>query len=119
MRGFLALVARRKMPSMTNEKQFQRVAAVADVPAQGGLAVTLGELELALFNLAGTIYAIHDYCPHRGASLAQGFLSGTRVLCPWHLFDFDLQTGACGSTPGLKVGTYPVKVESGEVYVLV
>jgi nitrite reductase (NADH) small subunit len=104
---------------MTNEMQFHRVAQVADIPPQTGLAVSIGNLEIALFNLAGTFYAINDQCPHRGASLADGFVEAGRVLCPWHLFDFDLQTGACGTVPTLQVCTYPVKVESCEIYVLV
>jgi NAD(P)H-dependent nitrite reductase small subunit len=104
---------------MANEKQFHRIAAVADVPPQTGKTVLVKSLEIALFNLDGVFYAIHDFCPHRGASLATGFLEGQRVLCPAHLFDFDLQTGACGSMPNLRVCTYEVKVEGDEVFVLV
>ena len=104
---------------MSSEKQFYRVATVADVPSQSGKTVRVGDQEIALFNLGGTFYAINDLCPHRGASLGEGLLDGGRVLCPWHCFDFDLQTGQCGIVTELKVSTYEIKVEGEEIFVLV
>lgn len=104
---------------MADEKQFYRVATTADIPPRTGKTVSAGKQVIALFNLDGTFYAVNDLCPHRGASLGEGFLDGGRVLCPWHCFDFDLRTGRCGIVPELKVSTYEVKVEDGEIFILV
>ncbi|MBI1760207.1 MAG: nitrite reductase (NAD(P)H) small subunit [Acidobacteria bacterium] len=104
---------------MPDEKRFHRVATRAEITPQTGLRVQVGTHEIAIFNRAGTLYALDNHCPHRGASLAEGFVDGGRVLCPLHLFDFDLQTGMCGAVGELKVMTYEVKVESDEVFVLV
>jgi nitrite reductase (NADH) small subunit len=104
---------------MVGEKQFYRVASVTDIPPQTGKTVRAGDQEIALFNLDGKFYAVNDLCPHRGASLGDGFLDSGRVLCPWHCFDFNLQTGRCGIVPELKVSTYEVKVENGEIFVMV
>lgn len=101
-----------------NEKQFHRVAAVTEIPPQTGKTVSIGAQDIAVFNLDGTFFAINDCCPHRGASLSMGFIEGQRVLCPWHLFDFALPTGACGTMPHLRVCTYEVKVEGEAIYVL-
>ena len=105
------------MDTMKQEGQFQRVALLSEVPPQTGKSVTIQQKKLALFNLAGIFYAVDDYCPHRGASLGAGFLAGQRVLCPLHLFDFDLLTGACGTMPHLCVRTYEVKIEGEEIFV--
>ena len=110
---------RHNQPRMPDEKQFHRVANVSDIPPQAAKTVQIGTHEIALFNRAGTFYALDNRCPHRGASLAEGFVDGRRVLCPLHLFDFDLLTGKCGAVGELKVATHDVQVEGDEVFVLI
>jgi nitrite reductase/ring-hydroxylating ferredoxin subunit len=103
---------------MTHERQFHYVASRAEIPAQSGKTFGIGERKLALFNLAGKFYALGDLCPHRGASLGEGFLADEKVLCPWHCFDFNLQTGECGTVPALRAETYEVKLDGDDIYVL-
>jgi len=57
--------------------------------------VMLGEELVLLRNTDGSIAALSDVCPHRGASLSSGncFYRGT-VTCPYHGATFDGQ-GAC------------------------
>lgn len=58
----------------------------------------------------GSLRALRDVCPHRGARLSNGKLArqvvgeapGARrltetevVLCPWHGFEFDVDGGRC------------------------
>ncbi|MCB1691155.1 MAG: aromatic ring-hydroxylating dioxygenase subunit alpha [Pseudomonadales bacterium] len=38
------------------------------------------------------------YCPHRGASLAQGKVRGDEIECPWHGFRFN-SDGRCTAAP--------------------
>ena len=45
---------------------------------------------LALFNVAGQIYAIDDSCPHQGSSLCGGRLEGRVIQCCAHGLRFDL-----------------------------
>ena len=106
---------------MTDEPQFYRVASIAEIPSRTGRTFQIGKQDIALFNVDGEFRAVNDFCPHRGASLGEGFLdpSGTRVLCPWHLFDFCLLTGESETAPGMKVSTYEVKVEGEDIFVRV
>ena len=106
---------------MTDEPQFHRAASIKEIPLRMGKTVQAGEQNIALFNVDGTFRAVNDFCPHRGASLGEGFLdpSGTKVLCPFHLFDFCLLTGASETAPDMKISTYEVKVEGDEVFVKV
>jgi nitrite reductase/ring-hydroxylating ferredoxin subunit len=100
------------------EKQFRKVAQVGEIAAGEGKVVEVAKTDIAVFNFGGVFYATSDPCPHRGASLADGFLEAGKVFCPWHCFDFNLKTGECGMVPSLRVQTYEVKVEGDEVFVL-
>jgi nitrite reductase (NADH) small subunit/3-phenylpropionate/trans-cinnamate dioxygenase ferredoxin subunit len=63
-----------------------------------GAVVQVEDHELAVFPLASAASgycAVLNSCPHAGASLAEGHVSGDEVTCPWHGWRFDLATGAC------------------------
>ena len=53
------------------------------------------------------------------ARSGQGALDGQAVLCPWHAWSWDVTTGENTANPELKIPTYPVKVEDGQVLVQV
>jgi nitrite reductase (NADH) small subunit len=96
---------------------FVKVAAVADVPAGTGKVIETGGKQIALFNVEGTFYAIDNTCKHRGGPLGEGELDGTTVVCPWHGWEYDVTSGANIDDPGVKLGCYPAKVESGDVLI--
>jgi nitrite reductase (NADH) small subunit len=97
---------------------FVKVAAVQDVPPGTAKQAKVGGKTLALFNVAGTFYAIDDTCPHRGAPLSEGAVEGHEVTCPWHAANFDVTSGAHLSPPARKdVACYKVQVIGDEVQV--
>jgi NAD(P)H-dependent nitrite reductase small subunit len=102
----------------SGEKQYHRVAHASEIVQGTGKLCEVAEQTIAVFHFGGAFYATSDRCPHRGASLADGFLEAGKVFCPWHCFDFNLATGACEMVPSLQVQTYEVKIEDGEVFVL-
>lgn len=57
-------------------------------------------------------------CPHNRGPLEQGWVrddpAAPVVVCPWHWYRFDLDTGECDSSPQHVLGVYPV-VEVGGV----
>lgn len=94
-----------------------RVATVDEVPPGQGRAFEVAGRTLALFNVAGTWYAIDNGCLHRGGPLAEGTLQGTVVTCPWHAWRWDVTTGANVNNPALAAACFPVRVEGGSVFV--
>ena len=48
--------------------------------------------------------------PPKDGPLAEGWLEGDAVVCPWHGFDFDLKSGQCRVDEGLSIFVYPVRV---------
>jgi nitrite reductase/ring-hydroxylating ferredoxin subunit len=90
------------------------VGRAGDVPDGRGATVELeGGKELALYNVGGRFYAVENFCPHKGAPLADGQLCGHTVECLWHGWRFDVRDGTCLSRPGDAVETYEVFVEDG------
>jgi nitrite reductase/ring-hydroxylating ferredoxin subunit len=83
-------------------------------PGQIGLVEVDGE-PVAVYNVAGTLYATHNVCTHAGAPLNEGELDGTQVICPWHGSCFDVTSGAVTCDPAEEpLRTYHVTVQ-GEI----
>jgi nitrite reductase (NADH) small subunit len=99
--------------------EFVTVANVGDIPSGEGRAFTVQSRRIAVFLKDGSYFAINDFCPHMGASLAEGYLDEQGVLCPWHAWKFCVQTGSWLDNPKSKVATdtYPVRVEGTEIQV--
>jgi nitrite reductase/ring-hydroxylating ferredoxin subunit len=97
-----------------------------------------GRAGIGVFNVNGTFHALRNLCPHKAGPLCTGRVSGRVVAdapptaadthldlvrdgeiirCPWHLWEFDLLTGGCLVDPKVRVKTYPVRIEDGEVIV--
>ncbi|MBM4422826.1 MAG: non-heme iron oxygenase ferredoxin subunit [Chloroflexi bacterium] len=74
---------------------------------------------IAVFNIAGTLYAIADVCSHDDGPVAEGELvNGHEIECPRHGARFDVRTGGVLSFPAIvDIPAYPVKVENGEILV--
>jgi 3-phenylpropionate/trans-cinnamate dioxygenase ferredoxin component len=72
------------------------------------------DLEIGVFNCAGTLYAIEDRCSHDNGPLAEGEFDQEEctVECPRHGSVFDLKTGKPMSLPAyVPVDTFPVIIE--------
>ena len=86
---------------------------------------------IGVFNVHGTYYALRNSCPHQGAPLCLGAITGmtmpgkpgeyvwTRegeiLRCPWHGWEFDVTSGRSVCNPHrTRVKTYEVTVEEDE-----
>ena len=111
-----------------NTPRWIRIAPTQSIPPREGRAVTIGDVEIALFNLgpstalgAGDHFLATDNgCPHKGGPLCDGIVTGTSVVCPLHAWKVDLETGQVERpTQGKEhcVATYPTRVEDGIVWI--
>lgn len=108
----------------TNSDQLMKSAKaidagrVEDLPHGSSKTIELPEgRELALYNVNGEFYATENFCPHKGAPLADGTLCEHIIECDWHGWQFDVRTGEC-LTVVEKVKTYEVVIEGGLIKVL-
>lgn len=107
------------------------VGALADLEREGRLIARVGRRELGVLEADGRLHALRNRCPHHGGPLCLGTVreretglpgryepSGQTVLrCPWHGWEFDLESGRCLDDPAMRVAVYGVRVEDGRVLV--
>jgi nitrite reductase (NADH) small subunit len=108
------------------------VGAVEELRREGCRIVHVDGRRVGVISVGEEFFAVSDRCPHMGASMCTGSLSGTLVAagpqelvyglddgvlrCPWHGWEFDLRSGRSLLEParvGLK--TYRVTEQHGEV----
>lgn len=94
-----------------------RIASVRECPPGCSCELLAADRIVALFNVDGEFYALDGICPHQGGPLGKGTLAGCVVTCPWHGWQFDVQTGQHQSTASLSHPKFPVRVEGDDVFV--
>ncbi len=78
------------------------------------------DLEIGVFNCAGTVYAIEDRCSHDNGPLVEGDLDqeACTIECPRHGSLFDLKTGRPKTLPAyVPVETFPVIIDENTIKV--
>jgi nitrite reductase/ring-hydroxylating ferredoxin subunit len=113
------------------------VGPASEIPPGGRTIVyPHGGTGIGVFNVDGNFYAVKNTCPHMGAPLCVGRLTGTTIplrtpdgqvgmewvrdgeilRCPWHHWEFDIATGKTLFPSRQRVATYKVALEpNGEV----
>ncbi|HWW60802.1 MAG TPA: Rieske 2Fe-2S domain-containing protein [Thermoanaerobaculia bacterium] len=99
--------------------RFVEIAKIADVPVGRAKAITLDGRTIALYHTTDGFFATDNTCPHRGGPLAEGDLMGNEIVCPWHLWGFDVASGACVGNPEIAIATHEVRVDEDRVLVSV
>ena len=98
------------------------VATISDeeLPEKQLKVVTARDVEVLLYRVDGSIYALADRCGHLGGPLHEGHLHEEECLvsCPWHHSTFSLVDGSIdrgpASAPQLR---YEARVQDGVVEV--
>lgn len=82
--------------------------------------VIVGETDVLLVRHRDQFFALHAYCSHYGAPLADGALSDGRIVCPWHHACYDASSGDQLEPPGLDaLESYHVTLEGDDIVVRV
>jgi nitrite reductase (NADH) small subunit len=103
------------------------VCKVSEFPQGSCKLVTIGRMEIGVFYVEGGYYAYRNICPHAGAPVCRGKITGTTLAsnvyeyaygrdgcilrCPWHGWEFDLKTGAHLVDTGTRLKNFPVVVK--------
>jgi len=94
-----------------------KVAKVSDIPNKEARTYPVGDRMIAIFNQDGIFHAMDDFCPHMGASLAEGWIEDGTIACPWHAWRFSLKDGCWLDNPKIQIDLFRVFVEEDDVVV--
>jgi nitrite reductase/ring-hydroxylating ferredoxin subunit len=120
---------------MSAEQKRHRICAVEDVDPGERVIKTVSDREIGVFNVDGEFHAVANYCVHAGGPICEGRLSGMvtgnagewerdwecdgEILsCPWHGWEFDIDSGEFLADSRYQLITYETEIESGTVYVV-
>lgn len=103
----------------TQVSNWVRVCGADEVFEGMGVRYELeGHEPLAVFNVEGKFHVTADTCSHGNASLADGWLEGDQIECPFHQGRFCVRTGQALTMPAESaIRVYPSKLEDGQVFV--
>jgi 3-phenylpropionate/trans-cinnamate dioxygenase ferredoxin subunit len=98
--------------------EFIAVATVEEVEEGGRLTFDVDGSSIALFNIAGSYFAIADECSHDDYPMAEGKIEGHQIECPRHGAHFDLNSGKALTLPAVAdIAAYPVRVDGDQILV--
>jgi 3-phenylpropionate/trans-cinnamate dioxygenase ferredoxin component len=101
---------------------FERLCALSEVPEDGSLRIELADIDVAVVQFEGELFALEDRCSHAEIPLTDGEVEEVdgvpTIECALHGSCFDLRTGEPTNLPATEpVPVYPVRVEDDDVYV--
>jgi nitrite reductase (NADH) small subunit len=110
------------------------VARLGEIAPGERKIVDIDGRSIGIFNVAGTLVAVLNVCPHELAPVCLGPVRGTTLpsmpgeyrwgregeilACPWHGWEFDLLTGQALVDKRRRLRRYPVHVRDDTVYII-
>jgi nitrite reductase (NADH) small subunit len=116
------------------------VGAIADFVDRSGVLFEAGGIEVGVFMVKGRLKAYENRCRHQGGPVCTGEIIGryeqvvlpdgtvagerfaddeVRIACPWHGWEYDLETGQCTADRRFRLRRIEVREREGEAYVVV
>ncbi len=111
-----------------------------DIAERGRVIVRVGNTEIGIFRIKDRFYAYENRCAHQGGPVCHGDVLGRweeilgengeivdarfseeqiDIACPWHGWEYDLQTGKNIADPRIELTSYELEVDDGEIYLVV
>ena len=80
----------------TNTQQvWYKVLDLDELPEGRVVPKPAGVHSLCMTHFEGEYAALMNKCPHQGGPLGEGSIENGLLRCPWHGYQFDLESGEC------------------------
>ena len=98
-----------------------KVLDIQNLPPDSMKIVRLGAGEVVLIHANGNITALGNTCVHKGGPLGKGRLKrmeeGYFIVCPWHGYEYHVETGKAPGGYQDRAAVHGVKLEDGGILV--
>jgi nitrite reductase (NADH) small subunit len=115
------------------------VGQASDLVDGQRLMVRLDGRDVFVFEREGKLYAFENMCLHMGGPVGEGVLIGKvesildenrahvrdrfspteiHLVCPWHGWEYDIETGECAANRRLKLRRYQAVQRGEDIYVI-
>lgn len=96
------------------------ICKITDIPHNAGVAALVNGQQIAIFSIAGELYAIDNFDPISKANvLSRGIIGSIQgdlcVAAPLYKQHFSLTSGQCLEEEEYSVNTYPVRLKGDTV----
>ncbi len=116
------------------------MARVGEIGDGDRRLVQAGRVVVGIFRIRERYYAYRNRCVHQGGPVCQGTILGKvqavlardrhviretfsddeiHLVCPWHGYEYNIETGVCAADPTLRLTAYQVIERDGGIYVRV
>lgn len=117
--------------NLTSDTAWTPVCKIEDILPGGGVCALVGGRQVAVFRVAGQVYALSNFDPFTRANVLSRGLAGSytvsgqdgqareryKVASPLLKHAFDLETGACLSDPAVSVPVYAARTEEDRIWI--
>jgi len=95
-----------------------RLCAASMVRAGTPVRVERDGQAYAVFNMDGQYHVTRDECTHGPGSLAEGWVEGEEVECPFHQGRFHIPTGQPTAPPcTIPLRVWPTRLVDGDIWI--
>jgi nitrite reductase (NADH) small subunit len=110
-------MSEQRSPQELEDAGFEAVCELEEIPQMMPRRVDVGGVGVLLCRDDGEVKAVDEICPHKDKKMTYAVVHGGKIVCPHHMYEFDLDTGACNKRRCPPVETYDVEVVDQTVYV--
>jgi len=117
-----------------------RIGTLSDFDGDRRIKATIGGNEIVVFRHRDKLYAFDNWCLHMGGPVGEGLIMGkveakitadgyyegeyfsdtkTHLVCPWHGWEYDIETGEAAGEKSQCLRRYEVEVQGNDVHVFV
>lgn len=89
--------------------------AASEIASGTGREVVAEGRIFAVYRQDEEFHVLDGICPHAGGPLGKGTLQSGIVTCPWHGWQFDVETGQHCLSSEICAARWPATVENGMI----